>query len=140
MKMKWKKSRGFTLAEGMIAMVVLSIATAGVILPFAGGSAVQAEGSRRTLAAKLAADLLEEVAATNFDDIISTYNYSEAEGLIKRADAVVFSDSVYAGFSRTVVCQDVELADLPNVDIILATVTVFYRGGEVVTLDTLIGR
>ena len=43
-----------------MATVVLGIAAAGVLLPFVSGAAVQAEGAHRTLAAKLASDLMEE--------------------------------------------------------------------------------
>jgi len=55
------KRKGFTLAEAMIATVVLGIAAAGLLLPFTSGAAVRVEGMRRTLGAKLAADLMEEI-------------------------------------------------------------------------------
>ena len=42
--------RGFTLAEAMIAVMVLGIAAASVLLPFVSGAAVRAEGINRTLA------------------------------------------------------------------------------------------
>ncbi len=43
-------SRGFTLAEAMMATVVLGIAAAGVLLPFASGAGVRAEGAHEHLA------------------------------------------------------------------------------------------
>jgi type II secretory pathway pseudopilin PulG len=54
-----KRTRGYTLAEAMLAVVIVGAAASGVLLPFAGGAAVRAEGQHRTLAAKLADDLIE---------------------------------------------------------------------------------
>jgi len=59
--------RGFTLAEAMMAVVVLGIAAASLLLPFVSGAAVRAEGINRTLAARLASDLMEEIVNTPFD-------------------------------------------------------------------------
>jgi len=67
MMSNYKHRNGFTLAEAMIATVVLGIAAAGVLLPYTVGAAVRAEGTRRTLAAKLAGDLMEEIVSTPFD-------------------------------------------------------------------------
>ena len=69
-KTSCKNQKGFSLAEAMIATVVLGIAAAGVLLPFTSGATVRAEGMRRTLAAKLASDLMEEIIGTEFDQII----------------------------------------------------------------------
>jgi len=63
--------KGFSLAEAMIATVVLGVAAAGVLLPFAGGAKVRAEGERRTLAVKLAGDLMERFINTPFEDIVA---------------------------------------------------------------------
>ena len=41
------RQRGFTLAEAMLATVVLGIAAAGILLPFTSGATVQAEGMRQ---------------------------------------------------------------------------------------------
>ena len=99
---------GFTLAEAMIATVVLGIAAAGVILPFVGGAEARTEGSRRTLAAKLAGDLVEQIVRTPFDQIIAAYNgYAEAQGQVKDAAGVVFADKNYARFSKSATCQSV---------------------------------
>ena len=56
MRRNYKNRKGFSLAEAMMATVVLSIAAAGVLLPFTSGARVRAEGMRRTLGAKLASD------------------------------------------------------------------------------------
>ena len=67
------KNEGFTLAEAMISLVILSIVTAGLIIPFASSAAVQQQGCNQTIAAKLASDLVEQIINTNFSQIVSTY-------------------------------------------------------------------
>lgn len=126
-----------------MATVVLGVAAAGVLLPFTTGASVQAEGTRRTLAAKLAADLMEEVVGTPFGSIIANYNYSEAQGQIKDASGVVFGDSNYANFSRDVSSELVYVAQqdgtkAPN--FIKATVRVYYAGREMAIINRLISE
>lgn len=129
---------GFTLAEATLAMVLLGIAAAGVLLPFSGGAAAQAEGARRTLGAVLANDLIERIAGTPYDRIVDTYDgWDEAEGQQGTGD------SQYAHFSREATCVEVLVPQqsgdvLPN--FILATVTVRYQGRPVATIQRLIGK
>ena len=100
--------RGFTLAESLMAVVVLGIAAAGVLLPFSGGARVRAEGVRRTLGVKLASDLTERIVNTPFDQIMATYDgYSESQGQVRDADGVVFTDANYANYSRDAGCRQV---------------------------------
>lgn len=144
MKRRQNKIRkGFSLAEATIALVVLGIAAAGVLLPFTTGAKVRAEGTRRTLAAKLANDLMEEIVNTPFDQIIGQYDgYAEAQGQVKDANGVVFSDLNYANFSRDASCAYVyvppqsELLAPPN--FILAMVRVYYSGSEMVVVNRLV--
>jgi prepilin-type N-terminal cleavage/methylation domain-containing protein len=142
-KREFKKCKGFSLAESMMATIVLGIAAAGVLLPFTTGARVQVEGTRRTLAAKLAGDLMEEVVNTPFDQIIANYNYSEAEGQIKDASGVVFGDSNYSRFSREVSSELVYVIQqdptkAPN--FIKATVCVNYDGVEAAIIHRLISN
>jgi len=135
--------RGFTLAEATIAMVLLSIAAGGVLLPYASGASVKAEGMHRTLAALLANDLIEQVAATPFDSIVTTYNYTESQGALKDSNGSTLTDSMYANFSRSVVSQYVRVpqqSDTMATTFILATVKVFYQGRTIVTLNRLISE
>ena len=102
---------GFTLAEAMLAVVILGIASAGVLVPFTSGVSVRAEGMRRTLGGKLCSDMIEQILVEPFDDIVGDYDgYSEAEGQIKDATGTVFTDSRYARLSRTVSCDYVYVA------------------------------
>lgn len=134
---------GFTLAEAMMALVILGLAAAGVLLPFSSGAEVQAEGQRVTLAAKLANDLMERIVATPTDQIVSAYNYTEAQGQVTDAGGSVFTDPMYANFSRQVTCADArvpqESAGLPS-NFIRVCVHVGYQGREIATLYRLISK
>jgi prepilin-type N-terminal cleavage/methylation domain-containing protein len=130
------KNKGFSLAEAMIATVVLGIAAAGMLLPFTGGAALRAEGAHRTLAAKLASDLMEEIVKTPFDQIVSSYNYTESQGQVKDASGAVFTDSNYANFSRGASCE----YDAGQPFFIIVTVWVKYNGNEIISLSRLISE
>ena len=103
-----KLVRGFTLIEALIALVILGIAAAGLILPFASSAAVQEQGCSRTIAAKLACDLVEQIIAdpNGFNLIKHDYDgYTEQKGHIKNAAGADFTDPMYADFSREAVCE-----------------------------------
>ena len=134
---------GFTLAEAMLAMVLLSMAAAGVLLPAVSGAAVQAEGLHRTLAAVLASNLIEQVVCSPFDDIVARYNYGEAEGHIVDASEATLTDSMYANFSREVKCEYVRVPqqdDTVTPNFIRATVSVSYLGQKFVSVNRLISK
>ena len=139
-----RKQKGFTLAEAMIAMVVLGMAAASVLLPFSSGAAVQVEGMRRTMGANLASDLIEKIINTPFKDIISEYDgYSEAQGQIKDAEDKIFSDSNYANFSRNVTCKYVYVPQESGTltpKYILVTVQVNYSDKPISTINRLISE
>jgi prepilin-type N-terminal cleavage/methylation domain-containing protein len=138
----YKNQKGFTLAEAMVATVVLGIAAAGVLLPFTSGAAIRAEGTHRTLAARLADDLMEEIVQTPFEQIITAYDgYTEPQGQVKDASGIVFTDLNYAGFSRDVVCEYVYMPqESGNTGpiFIRVVVRVYYRGGEIATISRLV--
>ena len=141
-----KNREGFTLAEALLAVVLLSMAAAGVLLPFAGGAVVRAEGSRRTLASKVASDLMEEIINTPFDQIIASYGaYTETQGhIIKDFNAVTeFADPAYANFSRGASCENVYVPQQNGTvaaNFIRVTVTVNYSGKEIVSVNRLISE
>ena len=137
--------KGFSLAEAMMATVVLGIAAAGVLVPFTTGAVVRAEGNHRTLAAKLASDMMEEIIKTPYDSIVSTYNgRTEAQGSVKNSLGAVFTGSNYAKFSRTVTCNNnacVGQEDgMPPYNFTKVTVEVFYGGKSEAVLVRLISR
>jgi prepilin-type N-terminal cleavage/methylation domain-containing protein len=141
----YKSHNGFTLAEAMIAVVVLSIAAAGVILPFTAGASIRQEGMHRTLAAKLAADRMEEIVNTPFDGIVTKFDgYIENQGKVEKYyGGSFFTSSNYDNFSRQVTCEYFCVAQQSlNVSpcFIMATVSVSYKGNELISLTRLIGK
>jgi len=156
--------RGFTLAEAMMAVVVLGIAAASVLLPFVSGAAVRAEGINRTLAARLASDLMEQILrlpfhdpddktsyspgpdAGDLDNIDDYHGYNETQGQVKDATGVVFTDSKYANFSRNVTCVYHAMSPQPapgsleECDFISVTVQVNYNGKQMATIIRLVSE
>ncbi len=139
-----KSETGFSLAEAMIAVVVLGFAAAGVLLPFASGAAVRAEGMRRTLAAKLAADLTEQIINTPYNQIVATYDgYTETQGQVKDANGVVFTNPSYAKFSRSASCLDVYVpqeSGAAQSKFIRTTVRVYYDSRQMAAISRLITK
>ena len=126
-----------------MATVVLGIAAAGVLLPFTSGAAVRAEGMRRTLGARLAGDLMEEIISTPFDQILAGYNgYAEPQGQVKDVSGAVFIDSNYASFSRDASCAYVRVpqeSETGELKFIRVTVRVYYSGKQIAIINRLIG-
>jgi hypothetical protein len=121
-----------------MAMVILAIAAAGILLPFTSGAAVQAEGTHRTLAAKLAADLMEQIVNTPIEQVISLYGgYTESKGHVKDAGGTVFTGSDYVNFSRAVTCTHRTISGAPFIQV---TVRVYYSGGEMASVSRLISE
>lgn len=134
---KKQRQSGFTLLEATMAMVLLAIAAAGILLPFANAASVQAEGANQTMAANLASELMEKISATNYGNVVSIYDgYSEAEGFLLDAAGQVHTGSAYSGFSRNAVCQP---ATVGSVSLIAVTVKVYHNNREMTQVATLIG-
>jgi len=137
---------GFTLAEAMMAIVVLGIAAAGLLVPFSSGAWLRAEGMHRTLGAKLASHLMEQIVQTPFDQIMGDYDgYTESEGQVKNAAGQVISDLNYAKFSREVSCQYVCVPQQPDKEehqcnFILVTVTVRWDGKDIAMINRLVSQ
>ena len=144
MKRNCYNRKGFTLVEAMTALVILTVSASAVVLPYSSGAAVLAEGSRRTLAAKLAGDLLDEIAVTDYSDIMSVYgSYSEAQGHICKAWSWdTFDNKIYDKFSRTTVCKYYDIGNGRNVTSmgIKATVTVSYDGRQLASISSLVAK
>jgi len=144
MRKKRRNIKGFSLAEAMLATIVLAIAAAGVLLPFTAGAAIRTDGVRRTLAAKLASDMVERILCTDFDNIVGSYgSVTENEGEVRNSSGVIFTDSNYAKFSRSVTCEYVHV--LQEIDesperFILVTVSVYYDGTEMAVVRRLISK
>ncbi len=139
-------AKGFSLAEAMMAAVILGFAAAGLVIPFSSGASARAQGDRQTLAAALASDLLEQISVTSYSQIITTWgSYSETAGRVVMDfdSGDYFTDPAYAPFSRTATCTRVYMAQqdgtaTPN--FITATVTVSFNGVEMVSITKLISE
>ncbi len=127
-----------------MATVVLGIAAAGVLLPFVSGAKVRAEGTHRTLGAKLAGDLIEQIVNTPFEQVVTKYDgYSEPQGQLKDSAGIVFTDPTYANFSRDASCGYVYVPQQGGTyqpDFVRITVRVYYRGTPIATVYRLISR
>lgn len=99
-------NKAFTLVEALIALVILTMIAAGLIIPFASSAASEQQGCKQTIAAKLACDLVEQIIAADFNQIVPAYNgYNEQKGQIKNAAGVNFTGPMYADLSRQAVCE-----------------------------------
>ena len=150
--------KGFTLAEAMIAVTLLAFAASAVSMPFVAGAASRAEGARRTLAAKLAQDRLEQleqIAGIDYDNQLWMYDgWYEFAGFLEDGNGsggflAEPDDPTYSGFTRysNVVSFSVQNGLLVQVapgaesDFSLVTVSVSYDEGLMyVRLSTLIGK
>jgi prepilin-type N-terminal cleavage/methylation domain-containing protein len=159
-------TRGFTLVEAMMAVAVLGIAAASVLLPFISGATLRAEGVNRTLAARLASDLMEQILrlpfhdpndensyslgpeSGDFDNIDDYDGYEELQGQVKDVDGELFSadDSRYANFSRSVTCEYAYVPPQPpesepaKCEFILVTVQVQFSGKPMATIVRLVSE
>jgi len=126
------------MIEATIAMVILAIAAAGILLPFANAAAVQVEGARQTLAANIASELMEKVLLKDPNDILVTYaDYTEADGEMRDTSNNLLTDLVYDGFSRSASSQPATVA---SVDLVAVTVEVDYLGNEITRVTTLVSK
>lgn len=127
-----------------MALTVLSVAATGVLIPFSNAASVHAEGMRRTLSAKLASDLVEEICATDYNNIIDTWDgYSEAEGHITMAgSSVEFTGDAYKFFSRSATCVTASIGSGDDATTLgrWVTVAVNYHGMEIISLSTLVSK
>jgi len=137
-----RRHSGFTLLEATIAMVLLVIASAGVLLPFAGAANEQAEGARQTTAANLASELMEKIVACDGDwneppESAGNYVAGKLDGNLRDAAGQKYTSAAYRGFSRYATCEPVLVA---SVELKKVTVVVCYDGAEIVRMTTLVGR
>ena len=135
---------GFTLAEALMAIVVLGIAAASLLVPFSSGARLRAEGMHRTLGAKLASHLMERIVRTPFDQIMDDYDgYTESEGQVTNAAGEVITDLNYTKFSREVSCNYVYVAQESGTTdpvFIRVTIRVNWDGENIVTINRLVSE
>ena len=132
------------MVEAILATSLVAIAASGVLLPFSGGMSIQAEGKGRTIAAKLASDMMEQIVNTQFDEIVSSFDgRSESEGQVKDSSGTVLDDAMYSQFSREVSCDHVYVSQesgTSDAQYILARVEIGYKGREIAVIERLISK
>lgn len=134
-----RASKGFTLIEVMMAMVILAVAASGILVSFAAASSVQTEAQRRIIASRLAADKIEHLTSLDFAVLESVYvgkTVTESAGTLTDSTGSPITGNAYAGLSRTV---SSEYATVAGVKLIWMTVDVAYHGTPIAHLGTLIG-
>jgi len=121
-----------------MATVVLSIAAAGVLLPFTTGAKVTREGLRMTVASKLASDLMEQFINFDFDELVADGGgyVDEPVGQVADANNVVLTEPMYSKFSRGASFS----YDSDQPYFLVVTVWVEYDGNEMSRLRRLISR
>ncbi|MGI6273492.1 MAG: type IV pilus modification PilV family protein [Anaerohalosphaeraceae bacterium] len=131
------RRNGFTVAEAMIAMVVLATAAAAIVLPFSAGAAAHAEGAKQTMAAQLAAELLERLKSEPYDELEPIYDeYVEAQGAMFDPGWQPYTDEAYRRFWRRCTCTKANVGGQARWWV---TAYVYYDNNEVVRMSTLIG-
>lgn len=156
--MKKKNNKGFTLAEVLVAVVVIIIALVPLITVFGQGVKRGKTPQQITVATALAQDLLEEIMAKkfdedpsnpdtpgnlgpdrfesrtgtppnrNYDDVDDYKNYTESPP--KEMDGTTMTE--YTGFTRTVAVDYVQEA---NFDVVSTSITRFKRVRITVTWE-----
>jgi prepilin-type N-terminal cleavage/methylation domain-containing protein len=132
-----RTQNGFTLLEATMAMVILAIAASGIFMAFAAAASVQTEAQRRILASRLAADQIEKIAATGYDQIQASYPVGYSQTAADRGN----TGDAYANLSCSVVAyNNVTVSTGGNaVNLIQVTVSASYGITELTRITTLIG-
>ncbi len=140
-----KKNRhGFTLMEAMLASVILVVAAGAILVSFTAAATSREYSERLRLSFNLATNLMEEILASDYDDVILNYDgYTEPSGAIKSSNGHVIVFPEYANFSRSVACHEIYLEGqnaLSSPPVILIKVMVAYNGKELLTIKEIKGR
>jgi MSHA pilin protein MshD len=157
--------RGFTLAEGLIASVVLAAAVAGIVGPLGASYQQTALGRQRSVAVSLAEQLLEEIIARpfvdptdgslsrgpepgengrgNFDNVDDYHGYTDSTATLSAMNGAGLGYSGGQSYTRTVTVQYRSTRSGPEVasgDFALVTVTVTAADGQSLALSRLVTR
>jgi Tfp pilus assembly protein PilV len=132
-----RKQYGFTLLEATFAMVILAAAASGIFLSFATAATLQAEAQHRVLSSRLAADMVETIAAADYDQVQIDY----PAGYSQTAAEMGNTGDIYADYRCDVIANaSVEVDDGGQmVHLIEVTVAAYYRDMEMTRVTTLIG-
>ena len=118
-----RHNTGLTLIESLMAIGLLAVCITAITTPFTAAAQNEVEDARRTIAAGLAREMMEEILAvdfydpdgpslpgpesdetdrSNFDNFDDYDGYTEADGAICGLDGTVMEDPASEGLSRSV--------------------------------------
>ena len=161
MRSRGQLGGGFTLTESLIAATILAMAVTALTMPFTAGARNEQSDARRTTAATLASEMMEEILAKpfsdpdgasvagpeigettrgDFDNIDDYDGYSETAGNITSASGSNLSDSSAHGLSRHVSASYVYVSEQDGSGestFIRITVEVRHNDDPIVTLTRL---
>ena len=153
---------GFTLAEALLAAVILALTVTAMTMPFTAAAATEIVETRHTLASALAQEMMEEILAqpfadpqggvgvgpevgetprNGFDNVDDYDGYSEPAGEIADATGQVVTDSAARELTREVKAVYVYVSGQDTghpPTFVRVTVTVKYRNNPIVTLTRLV--
>ena len=159
-----RRAGGYTLAESLIASVVLAIAIVGIAGTLAASYQQNSVRGNTTTALSLAQQLMEEMAAkpmdppagqTNkpgwqqgqtdrrlYDTLDDSDGYADLSGSIQAADGSTINLSNGGTYQRSVSMQSGVPAGLtgPGADFVMVTVTVQMPRNQVVSVSQLFTR
>ena len=145
---RWRRrpcSRGFTLLEAIVAIVIISVGLAGVLSVFNVNVRNSADPVVRKQLMAIAEEMLEEIALrpyagptkesdpgcgrSTFDDV-SDYHLSPANSQVCNVEGIAIA--ALSGYTLDVTVTDVSLEGVPakRIQVVVA------RGGDQVTLVT----
>lgn len=154
---------GFTLAESLLAAVVLVTAITAITLPFAAGARAEQTDARMCLAVNLAQEMMEEILSkpfsdpqgvsvpgpeigetrrSRFDNVDDYHGYTEAIGQIAAASGAIIRTPASVGLARSVTAEYVYVSgQTPWVDpptFVRVRVRVTYKGAKMTELTRLV--
>lgn len=136
-----KQQSGMTLIEALMASALLAMAAAGILLPITAAAAAQTDAQRRVIATRLAADVIEQVAAENFDEIMCPDEYPITYDTTSPNLEQLGYPLSYKNYKCDIKTNDEYLnkGTPQEVKLILLTVKVYDNNRPMITLKTLIG-
>jgi hypothetical protein len=160
---RYESGAGFTLAESLLAAVILMAAISAIVLPFAVGARNEQVDARMCLAINLAQEMMEEILSKPFNDPQGTVslpgpepgetrrdkydNIDDYHGYVEPVRKIADATGAYInvpaseGLSRSVTAQYVYVSgqDVAQpATFIRVTVTVNFRDVPLITLARLV--
>lgn len=119
-----KGLRGFTLLESLIAMVILTATVLAVGSAISASSQQSIEGQKQILAAMAADDLLAELSALPYAELIAHHGRDQEVGLIQTLGQTPYPDTYWLIGRQVSVVETMMSTGALGVDVLGMLVTV----------------